>query len=93
MAADRRPASRIWRGVLWASMMAVGLALAGAAGFGLGKRTLDSAPPDPVAPAPATVVAADGTLVDERAMSVQAEWERTGAMGAEGLPRRRSGHR
>ncbi len=80
MAADRRPASRIWRGVLWASVVVVGVALAGAAGFGLGKRTLDSAPAVPVAAAPATVVATDGTLVDERAMSAQAEWERTGAI-------------
>ena len=54
------------------------VAFAAAVGFQLGERTLQTSPTPPVAASPLTVVAGQGTLVDERQMSVEAEWGRVG---------------
>jgi peptidoglycan hydrolase-like protein with peptidoglycan-binding domain len=44
-------------------------------GYRLGHRTLNVQPSEPAAPSPATVASSEGTLVDERPVIVDAEWE------------------
>jgi len=54
------------------------MGFAAAVGFQLGERTLETSPTPPFAASPLTIVAVQGTLVDERQMSVEAEWGRVG---------------
>lgn len=54
------------------------MGFAAAVGFQLGERTLETSPTPPVAASPLTIVAVQGTLVDERRMIVEAEWGRVG---------------
>jgi hypothetical protein len=64
--------------VVKGALVLVLVGLAAVVGFQLGERTLQTSPTPPVAASPVTVVAAQGTLVDERRMSVEAEWPRVG---------------
>lgn len=64
--------------VVRGALVLASVVLAAAAGFQLGERTLQTSPTTPAAASPVTVVAATGTLVDERQMSVEAEWGRVG---------------
>ena len=74
MTSDRRRTVRRLGRVAWVLVVLVAFVGVGFVGFGLGKRTLEPAPAVPVSASPVTVVAAEGTLVDERPLSVQAAW-------------------
>ena len=60
--------------VLATFLVAAGL---GVAGYWLGTRTVRTAPTKPAAALTATVVARNGTLVDERPATVSAEWAKS----------------
>lgn len=58
----------------------VSLIIVGVIGYGLGRLTLRTASKAPVTAAPTTVVARVGTLVDERLMTANIEWARSGTL-------------
>lgn len=58
-----------------AAALSVGIGLVG---YRLGQSTLDVSPTQPIPASPVTVTASSGTLVDQRSVSLDAEW-RTGA--------------
>lgn len=68
------------RRVVVGCVVLVGLVGVGAVGYGLGRLTLRTTSKAPVVAAPTTVVARVGTLIDERLMTANVEWARSGSL-------------
>ncbi len=78
MTTNRRT-RRSWPSIVGAAIgLSVLIVAVGAVGYRLGQRTLDARPTDPLPAAPTTVIAVEGTLIDARPVSVEAEWQPDG---------------